>query len=541
MAIDREATLKKAEKLLRQGKLDGAIEEYVRLVEDQPRDWSSINALGDLYIRGGDPDRAVAQFTRVADHLFEEGFLARAAALYKKALKVRSDHEHTLLRLGEVAARQGLLADAKMYLGQLAQQRRLRGDAQGAADCVARIAALDLQEPESGPAPAAAAPPAKPAAAAPAASSEPAAEDPDLLVALAQMELAAERDDRARAALTRLVAIAPDRHADITRMALEQARQGRIDSALACIDIVVDAALLDAHWERAVGALQAFVTEVPYIPSLIKLVELCVDAGLEAPLRDAQGRLADAYLDAEQGNEARVIAEDLLEHEPASEAHRARLRRALELLGTLESTSGIDVPAPPSAAAMEGERLAGIEPMEIDLSGALREIGANSLAGAPPLPPSRPEPVPQLESIFEGLRGRAAGDEQAASAAAQYERGLAHLRAGRMPEAIADLQGAARAPLLRFAAARQLGSLYVSLGELQAGVDWMERAAEAPAPTPDEASAVLYDLASVLERLGEPARALAVLMVLEADAAGYRDVRRRIEELTRQQTGSRGQ
>ena len=123
MRIDREATLKKAEKLLRQGRLDGAIDEYLRLVEDYPRDWNAINALGDLYVRAGDADRAVAQFTRVADHLFGEGFLAKAGALYKKALKVRSDDEQTLSQLGEIAARQGLLADAKMHLRQLAERR----------------------------------------------------------------------------------------------------------------------------------------------------------------------------------------------------------------------------------------------------------------------------------------------------------------------------------------------------------------------------------------------------------------------------------
>src|ERR1044071_1853161 len=125
--IDREASLKKAEKLLRQGNLAGAIEEYERLIADQPRDWNAINALGDLYVRASDADRAVAQFARIADHLFEEGFFPKAAALYKKALKVKSDHEHTLQRLGDIALQQGLLADAKTYLRQLAAQRRQRG------------------------------------------------------------------------------------------------------------------------------------------------------------------------------------------------------------------------------------------------------------------------------------------------------------------------------------------------------------------------------------------------------------------------------
>ena len=33
--IDRDAALKEADHLLRQGKLDGAIEAYVRLIEDR--------------------------------------------------------------------------------------------------------------------------------------------------------------------------------------------------------------------------------------------------------------------------------------------------------------------------------------------------------------------------------------------------------------------------------------------------------------------------------------------------------------------------
>jgi tetratricopeptide (TPR) repeat protein len=113
--VDRDATLKKAEKLLRQGKVAGAIEEYVRLVGDQPADWNSINALGDLYVRVGDVDRAVAQFTTVADHLYDEGFYPKASALYKKAWKTKSNHEHSLARLLDIARLQGLTAEAKTY------------------------------------------------------------------------------------------------------------------------------------------------------------------------------------------------------------------------------------------------------------------------------------------------------------------------------------------------------------------------------------------------------------------------------------------
>ena len=111
----RDEILKKAETLLRQGKLAGAIEEYVRLIEESPKDWNSINALGDLYVRAGDVDRAVAQFTAVADHLYDEGFFPKASALYKKALKTKSNHEHSLARLLDIARLHGLTAEAKTY------------------------------------------------------------------------------------------------------------------------------------------------------------------------------------------------------------------------------------------------------------------------------------------------------------------------------------------------------------------------------------------------------------------------------------------
>jgi Flp pilus assembly protein TadD len=53
LPIDREATLKKAEKALRQGRIDAAIAEYAQVVEEHPRDWTTANTLGDLYIRAG--------------------------------------------------------------------------------------------------------------------------------------------------------------------------------------------------------------------------------------------------------------------------------------------------------------------------------------------------------------------------------------------------------------------------------------------------------------------------------------------------------
>ena len=51
------------------------------------------------------------------------------------------------------------------------------------------------------------------------------------------------------------------------------------------------------------------------------------------------------------------------------------------------------------------------------------------------------------------------------------------------------------------------------------------------------AAQLLYELAEMLEKVGEVARALAVCMELESEAGAFRDVAERIDRLTKVQTG----
>jgi tetratricopeptide (TPR) repeat protein len=104
---------------------------------------------------------------------------------------------------------------------------------------------------------------------------------------------------------------------------------------------------------------------------------------------------------------------------------------------------------------------------------------------------------------------------------------------GMTEEATAALEAAARSPRQRFDACALLGRLNLEAGETARAIEWFERAAEAPAPTPDAGRALLYDLAETLEDVGEHARALAVFVELEAEAGGYRDVALRIERLSK--------
>ena len=446
--FDREGALKRAEKALRQGRVDAAIEEYQGIVLAQPRDWNSANALGDLFVRSGQLDKGVEQYSRIADHLADEGFYPKASALYKKILKVKPSEEYALIRSGDVAVKLGLLADAKSAYQTVAERRRKTGNVRGAAEMAVRLGTVDPEDFDARYAAAKAArelgdtetalrelraaalgfeekvrheearsayrdilelvPDDEDARARVlaaniatgeftsafalatsaeelrqlAAALEAAGKNADVLPVWARVADLDPSDVEARARVVRGHLAAGDtvsarRHLtpDVAELdatlwmtlAEGELRQGRFDDgrpavasalagnpaqreaaiAMACrlaeqspdsaypgIEAVTDAALAEGDYAAAAAALHEFVTRVRrHIVALMRLVEICVDGGLEATMYSAQAQLADAYLDAGRGLEARIISEDLVAREPWDRANIERFRRALEMLG----------------------------------------------------------------------------------------------------------------------------------------------------------------------------------------------------------------
>jgi tetratricopeptide (TPR) repeat protein len=330
--------------------------------------------------------------------------------------------------------------------------------------------------------------------------------DRDAILEQAETLLRQGKLDEARVAFTRIIAIAPDRRAALLDLAGTLAREGSLAGAFVCTEVVVDDAVLAGDWDSAVGALQSLVQHGPYIPALVKLVDVAADAGREEAMQAAQAQLADAYLDAGRPDEARVIAEALLARTPPPAARQAEEPR-------------------------DDDEAIVLDMEEIDLSDALADLGATPAGEAPA------EPAPDLDAVFEQMRARAARQQPGGDGSEEYERGLQQLEQGQVADAIASLRAAARRPLFRFRASARLGRLLIGRGEMSEGIEWLERAAEAPAPAVEEGWSLLYDLADALERTGESGRALAVLLELEADAGDYRHVRGRIELLSRAQAG----
>jgi tetratricopeptide (TPR) repeat protein len=580
--IDRVAALKNADALLQQGRLAQAIAEYAIVVAEHPKDWNTANLLGDLCVRAGDVDRAVALFVRSADRLQREGFDAKAGALYKKILKLRPDDEHALLRAGEISAVQGLVADARGYLTSVSDRRRARGDVRGTAEITVRLADLNAADVD-----------ARLAGARARVTLEDAAGAVRELKALASELSETEHETEAIAVLSEAIQLSPaddelkerlialhiargDVHAaaqlqagldgvGIGRLATAAAnvRAGRIDEGLAiarrfmarnpealrdvaaagtalgaesadagfCLaEVAIDAAAAARDWTAAATVLRMFLDSVPdHIPALMRLVDLCAEARLERDRHEAELRLADAYLRAGSAAEALFIAEDLVARDATNSANLETLRRALVLSGV------------PDPDAIVAQRAPNHSPLAHIDAGAF-QLGSNAVdihdivAGAPDTPLS--EAVPEsaakdLDTVFAELRAEAGTGSASDHGAESYRLGVTLFEEHRLDEALAPLTVAAREPRFRFEASALLGRIHKRCDRPADAVDWFERAAEAPAPTTEEGHQLLYEMGDLLESAGETGRALAIYMELQAEAAGFEDVPQRIARLKR--------
>ena len=681
--FDREAALKNAEKAIKQGRVDAAVAEYVKVVEAQPRDWNSANALGDLYVRAKQIEKGVQQYIRIADHLAEEGFYPKAAALYKKILKIKPDDEYSMVQSGDMAAKLGTLADAKQYFNQVAERRNKRGDKKGATEIAIRLGTLDPEDFEArmraaklaqesgdtttalreykdvagrlekkerytdaliplksaydldrsddklrgrlfsaylGDDPKAARPFAKSndelkevadaltkgghadaalevlaelaeadpsnieikanlalayvsrgdlAKAKSFLSPETAGANPDLWMTIAEIELRGNRLAEGKTAVLQAMRLDPTKTEAAVVLGCKLA-EVNADAGYQPIEAVADAALAANDFAAAAVALHEFTTRVPsHLIALMRLVEICVDGGLESTMYEAQAQLAEAYLASGRALEARIISEDLVAREPWNKANIDRFRRALVMLGEadpdaiiadrlsgespflatekMDLNEGASFESPKAAAPAPARAESGVageggspkadtdkkgkakpaEAIEVDLSDALSKPSK-------PLP-LVPPPPRSLDQVFRGIRdesGRGSSEEAAAEA---YRLALTYHEMDMTDDAIKALETATRSPRQRFDAASMLGRLYLERKDTEHAIEWLERAAEAPAPTPDAGRALLYDLAKVLESAGEQSRALAVFVELEAESGGYRDVSVQIERLSKVQ------
>lgn len=142
MALNR-SKLAKADKYAAQGKLQSAIKAYAKLLEENPNEHTLLNSLGDLHVRTGQSHEAVPYFQKSAECLEKQGFRAKAIAILRKAFRQAPSNAQIVETLARMLKEEGLLADAKTILLDLAKNRRQLGENEAAKKLYRRVLELD--------------------------------------------------------------------------------------------------------------------------------------------------------------------------------------------------------------------------------------------------------------------------------------------------------------------------------------------------------------------------------------------------------------
>src|SRR6188474_493267 len=145
MAVQRDKVIASAEKLVAKGKIEPAIKEYERLLEDNPNDVNTLNRIGDLWVRINRNDEAVKVFGKIADHYSKDGFFLKAIAIYKKINKLDPSKLEIYAKLADLYAKQGLAMEAKSQYQVLADYYLKHGEPASALAIYRKISELDPQ------------------------------------------------------------------------------------------------------------------------------------------------------------------------------------------------------------------------------------------------------------------------------------------------------------------------------------------------------------------------------------------------------------
>jgi tetratricopeptide (TPR) repeat protein len=419
----------------RKGDFAKAIELLKQIVQDNPRDWNTVNRIGDLYANKLNKlKEANDQYIKVARYYADDGFHLKAIAVWKKVLKNDPSMLEGTRELGDLYARQGLVAEARQTLGQVYDEYVKKGRMREAEEVLRRLSELDPsdfkvkglladlytrqgdQEKAAGEYIAIAdelLKKGKPAEALqlidkslrsgprfprllsvaanvhivqkdfPRAielleeARRATPTDREISLKLAESYLGSRRAADARKVLEAL--LQRDANDQDARLQLGQVylADGRFDEAFDSLQPVVDKLVERRQVERGASLLQQIVQRNPqHTKTLAKLVELYRAMRNDMLVGQTYGQMVEAYMAAGGHDQAASILELLVQLEPHNEQHRTKLRWLKEQRGG-PASGGFEVdlsqPAPKAAPFAGGPPAPAPQPRPatIELSGPL--------------------------------------------------------------------------------------------------------------------------------------------------------------------------
>ncbi len=143
MAIDRAKVQKQAETYMASGKVDRAIDELRKLLEDKPDDFNLMNRIGDASLQIGRQADALDMFKRAGQGFERSGFTNKAAAVFKKAHRTAPEDVDVAARLAETYRATNMVKEAIQIHIEVADYFTKKGLLKRALEEFAKVVELD--------------------------------------------------------------------------------------------------------------------------------------------------------------------------------------------------------------------------------------------------------------------------------------------------------------------------------------------------------------------------------------------------------------
>ncbi len=142
--INKGKIIEAATKALQKGNVSKAIKEYEKILKADPQDIRTMLKVSDLYARIGDVAQARELFEKVADFYKEQGFLLKALAVYKQIeSRLAEDDPVVFMQLAELYEQLGLLNDAMQSYKSAAVLYKKQGKTKDWLDTVEKLLELE--------------------------------------------------------------------------------------------------------------------------------------------------------------------------------------------------------------------------------------------------------------------------------------------------------------------------------------------------------------------------------------------------------------
>jgi tetratricopeptide (TPR) repeat protein len=433
-----------ADKLEKAGKLDQAIVLFRQIVEDNPRDWNTINKIGDLFAKLNRLKEASGEYAKVADFYARDGFLLKAIAIWKKINKLDPTILEPYLNLADLYGKQGLMMEAKGQYQYVVDEFVKRGRMKEAGDVLKKMAEIDpadlkvrsrLADLYTREGNASKAVDEHVAIAEELNKKGHLAEavqvlekglkidpkshrlrlelgrvylvqknheraahyleeavqgspnDPKILVRLGEAYVGAKKIEEAEAIFKRLLELDPNDQESRVQMARVYLMQGQFDRAFEGFQPIVDKLVERRDGDKAAALLQQILQKNPqHIRTLQKLVDIYRGLQKDQYVVQIYSQLTEAFIKINQFEQAASVLEILVSMEPQNQQHKTKL----QFVRTRKS-GPVPASAPSPSAPSSSRRLA-TEDIEMEEEfdlGPAPEVPSTASLRAPAKPAAR--------------------------------------------------------------------------------------------------------------------------------------------------------